>query len=329
MGNLNWHRLFGVALADFFSDLPFTVELEKDLSLRQQLLDVVVIRKGPGDIQQDLPDGLDNLADHNLITYKSLREALDEDAIEEFIGHTVNYRKQMSSTGEWLPKAALSLYAICTRFPEKLNHQVKLQRIDADRPGVYHISLGTLGMRVIVLSEIRDTPANRLWGIFSGVEAKVRQAAWNFQPKRADTSSVLDRLFAYYRLEGLAMPYTIEDFVEETMPEFIRKLPRHLLLKGILDEGLLEDIPAEERLKGLPVEERLKGLPVEERLKGLPVEERLKGLPVEERLKGLPVEERLKGLPVEERLKVLEDLPLDEIQAYLAERLKASGQKDS
>jgi len=36
---IQWHRLFGLALADFFSGSPFVVELEKDLSIKQQFLD--------------------------------------------------------------------------------------------------------------------------------------------------------------------------------------------------------------------------------------------------------------------------------------------------
>ena len=43
-----WHRLFGLSLVDFFRGLPVRIELEKDLSLKQQLLDVVLIRKEAG-----------------------------------------------------------------------------------------------------------------------------------------------------------------------------------------------------------------------------------------------------------------------------------------
>ncbi len=41
---IDWHRLFGLTLTDFFTGTSYTVELEKDLSLRQQFLDVVVIK---------------------------------------------------------------------------------------------------------------------------------------------------------------------------------------------------------------------------------------------------------------------------------------------
>ena len=42
---IDWHRLFGIALMEYFRELPFVVELEKDLSLKKQLLDVVILRK--------------------------------------------------------------------------------------------------------------------------------------------------------------------------------------------------------------------------------------------------------------------------------------------
>ena len=45
---INWHRLFGLALTDFFTESAWVVELEKDLSLKRQLLDVVILRKEKG-----------------------------------------------------------------------------------------------------------------------------------------------------------------------------------------------------------------------------------------------------------------------------------------
>src|SRR5262245_35510796 len=36
----DWHRLFGLLLTDFFTGLPFIVEVERDLSEQQQFLDV-------------------------------------------------------------------------------------------------------------------------------------------------------------------------------------------------------------------------------------------------------------------------------------------------
>src|SRR5712692_2002559 len=91
-----WHRLFGLILTDFFTNLPFTVEVERDLSEQQQFLDVVIVRRGHGRFAGRLPDGLDDLAPHNLLTFKSHRETLDSWAMKELIGHDVAYRKLVS-----------------------------------------------------------------------------------------------------------------------------------------------------------------------------------------------------------------------------------------
>ena len=61
-----WHRLFGLSLMDFFRGMPVTVEMEKDLSQKLQRLDVVIIHKGAEPLSCRMPDGLEDLAAHNL-----------------------------------------------------------------------------------------------------------------------------------------------------------------------------------------------------------------------------------------------------------------------
>src|ERR687885_2712657 len=101
----DWHRLFGLLLTDFFTGSPFTVEVERDLSQQQQLLDVVIVRRGRGRFAGRLPDGLEGLAAHNLLTFKSHHEALDPWAVKELVGHSVAYRKLVSpSRSELLPE---------------------------------------------------------------------------------------------------------------------------------------------------------------------------------------------------------------------------------
>src|SRR5262249_30681818 len=100
----DWHRLFGLLLTGFFTDSPFVVEVERDLSQQQQFLDVVIVRRRRGKFTGVLPDGMDDLAEHNLITFKSLREALDDWAIRELLGYYVAYRKLVSrSPSDLLP----------------------------------------------------------------------------------------------------------------------------------------------------------------------------------------------------------------------------------
>ena len=93
---INWHRLFGLSLKDFFTRSPFDVEVEIDLSVKRQFLDIVILRRHSGQMNELLPDGLENIATYNLITYKSAHEALDSWTIDELLGHTVSYL-----TTEW------------------------------------------------------------------------------------------------------------------------------------------------------------------------------------------------------------------------------------
>ncbi len=101
----DWHRLFGLLLTDFFRGSPFSVEVERDLSVQQQLLDVVIVRRGRGRFDGRLPDGLEDLRTHNLVTFKSHHEALDGWTLKELSGLDVAYRKLVSpSPSELLPE---------------------------------------------------------------------------------------------------------------------------------------------------------------------------------------------------------------------------------
>src|SRR5581483_11169105 len=136
----DWHRLFGLLLTDFFTGSPFAVEVERDLSVQQQLLDVVIVRRGRGRFAGRLPDGLESLRAHNLITFKSHREALDGWAMKELVGHSVAYRKLVSrSPSDLLPEDRFGLYAVTARHPDRLSGRVPWQRV---RAGVYDCQWG-------------------------------------------------------------------------------------------------------------------------------------------------------------------------------------------
>ena len=138
----DWHRLFGLLLTDYFTGSPFVVELERDLSLQQQLLDVVIVRRRRGRFAGRLPDGLEDLAAHNLITFKSHHEALDAWAIKELVGHSVAYRKLVSpKPSALLPEGQFRLYAVCARSPRELPQQVPRHE---RQPGVYDCTWGPI-----------------------------------------------------------------------------------------------------------------------------------------------------------------------------------------
>ena len=88
-----------------------------------------------------------------------------------------------------------------------------------------------------------------------------------------DGSTVINQLLEKYSLEGLTMPYTMEQFRKEY-------IKAHL---GDLDpEEILSRFNPDERLKGLKPEEILSRFKPDERLKGLKPDEILKGLKPEE-----------------------------------------------
>ncbi len=298
---LNWHRLLGLALTDYFTNTCYKVEMEVDLSLQQQFLDIVIIKQTKGKPPEELPDGFENLSTYNLLTYKSLREPLDSWAMSELLGHFVNYRKQISpDNNKLLPLEHFNLYAVSTRYPRKLEEEITLKK---QQDGLYLTQWGAFTIEVLVLTEMPIEKQNALWQLFSGDRDKVFFGKEHFAWHEEQTSSVIDQLFERYQVEGIFMPYTMADFQREYKQE---------LLQSLTPEEIFRQFKPEERLKGLTPEERLQGLGPEERLQGLGPEERLQGLEPEERLQGLGPEERLQGLTPEE------------IEAYL-EKLKKSG----
>jgi hypothetical protein len=47
---MNWHRVFGLLLTDFFTGTPFVVELEKDLSIQKAATRRRHCPQGEGDV---------------------------------------------------------------------------------------------------------------------------------------------------------------------------------------------------------------------------------------------------------------------------------------
>jgi hypothetical protein len=284
----DWHRLFGVALMDLFSNSPFHVEIEKDLSLKKQRLDVVILRREAGVFTEPLPDGLDNLAAHNLITFKSYQEPLDDWALKELTGHYVNYRKQVSpSMQQLLPEEEFRLYAVCARFPNNLAGQVPWVAL---RTGVYECRRGTDVIRVLVSGQLPQTENNALLLLFSASPEQFRYGAEHYRQHSEETTTLLQRLVEQYRKEGVPMPYTLEDFRRDYVKEHLKDLTTEERLAGMSPQQRIEGLSTEQRIEGLPPEQFLAGLSPDQRLAGLSPEQRLEGLSPEQQLAGLSPE---------------------------------------
>ena len=267
-----WHRLFGLSLIDFFRGMPVQVELEKDLSLKKQLLDVVLIRKESAPLPCKLPDGFEDLVAHNLVSFKSYQEALDGWALDELVGHYVNYRKQASpSMQDLLPTTDFRLFAVSVRFPRALAQQAELALLQS---GVYEVRHFTGSIRVVVIHELPRHDHNALLHLFSAQTDLVEYGKSHYHVRSNETSTLLLQLFKRYSLEAALMPDLLEQFAEDCIEE------------------LLNELPIERRLKGISPDERLRGISPDERLKGMSSDERLRGMSSEDLLAGLSPEVR-------------------------------------
>jgi hypothetical protein len=272
-----WHRLFGMSWTDFFVGLPVVVEMEKDLSMKQQFLDVAIIRTNDEPIPYRLPDGFEDLGKHNLITFKSHHDTLDGWALNELVGYYVNYRKQISpSMNDLLPESDFRLFAVSVRFPQGMSQSVPLRRI---QEGVYEASHFTGAIRLIVVHQLPLEEQNAMLHLFADTEEMVRYGETHYRPRSWETSRFLLKLFDRHRKEGMPMPYTKEQFIREANEE-LAKDPDMI-------EMVMEAASVEKRLEGIPPEKRLEGISPEKRLEGISPEKRLEGLSPEEILQGM------------------------------------------
>jgi len=245
------HRLFGLTWTDFFQGTSVDVETELDLSLKQQFIDLVLIHRGKGPISRPLPDGFDDLAAHNLVTFKSHQESLDGWSLCELVGHFVNYRKQYSpSLQNLLPETDYRLFAVCARFPQNLAQRVPLAFV---RDGVYEVALITQRIRIIVVHQLPQADHNAMLHLFSAREELLRFGQEHYRPYSKETSTLLYELFKVYS-EDADMPDKLKEFVRESIDQ------------------LLASLPPEKRLEGLSAEQRLKGLSPEQVIQALPPE---------------------------------------------------------
>jgi hypothetical protein len=239
-----WHRIFGMALTQYLAGSAWKVDVEVDLSLQQQRLDLVILRRTADGPEPVWPDGFGTPTAYNLLTFKALQDPLDAWALKELAAHGVNYRKHISpDLGQLLPEGHFRLVAASMRYPRGLADRVDLR---PQGPGTYDVQWGTDSIRILVLHEMPAAAQNLVWNLFSGDPERIAGAFQRLQPRQQAWSSLVNEMLAYYGLEGMAMPYTMEDFEREVEQKVLRKLT------------------PEQRLEGLSLEQRLEGLSVEE-----------------------------------------------------------------
>jgi hypothetical protein len=167
--------------------------------------------------------------------------------MKELIGHYVTYRKLVSpSPSALLPEDLFRLYAVCARFPVHLAGQVPWREL---QPGVYHCRWGTDDVHVVVAAHLPREPHNAPLHLFSASRQLVGFGRGAYRPRSTNTSLLLGQLFERFQKEGVAMSYTMEDFIRDYVKEHFAKLTPE---------------ERQEALKSLPPEERLAGLSQEQ-----------------------------------------------------------------
>ena len=309
---IEWHKILGMTLVDFFSNTNYSVEIEKELELPQFLDYLVVKGDNINHSSLILPDGMETLSQYNLLTFKSLRQPLDLWAVDELISYYVLYRKIISPSPEKLiSENNFKLFCISTRFPTKLSKEVSLIPI---KKGVFHLNHGHVPIVIIVIAKLPQNQKNAIFHLFSTKSENMSFALKSYHWKREDIKHfVIKEMYEQLQKEEIQMSYTVEDFKREVILKSLHTLSTEERLKGLRPEDRLKGLRPEDRLKGLRPEDRLKGLRPEDRLKGINPEDVLNIYRPEDRLKGLRPEDRLKGLEPEE-IELLKNLLMNMTQ---------------
>ncbi len=125
-----WHRIVGMALTQYFAGTAWKVDVEVDLSLQQQRLDIVILRRTGDAPEPQWPDGFGSPAEYNLFTFEALKDPLDPGAIKELAAHGVNYRKYVSpDLDHLLPEDPFRLLAASMPFPRQLAGRVDCSHV--------------------------------------------------------------------------------------------------------------------------------------------------------------------------------------------------------
>ena len=145
-----------------------------------------------------------------------------------------------------LAESEFQLFAVSTRFPQKLSQLLALQRVSA---GVYDVPWCTGQVRLIVLSEIPEGAHNAVWRLFSAKPEAVMQARNQYQLHQSRISTIVQQLFEYYQKERMNMSYTVQDYQKDYVREHLDLLSTDEVLKRYSTNDRIKDLSPDEVLK--------------------------------------------------------------------------------
>jgi hypothetical protein len=240
-----WHRFLKIGLRHLFSGTCFEVYDEFDLSDQVQRVDFAVIRVAnhnlPPPAPEKMPDGLQTLRSHNLISYKSINEPFDRFALNELIGHAVAYSK-LQARDDWKTFSdSLGLIALSTRKPQtEVISRLLQQTANED---VYEIDCAGWKVTCIVINMASPEKRNWLWALLKGDKSR-----W-----KSGTIAVMLKAIKQQLKEMGNVDPEIEAFETEILESWLQELPPSQRLIGLdlkatpevqalIDEGIEQGI---------------------------------------------------------------------------------------
>lgn len=248
---IHWHRFFKVGLRQLFSGSCFEVIDEFDLSDQVQRVDFAIIRRNDSNLPfpdvESLPDGLQRLRDHNLVTYKSMNEGFDRFALNEFIGHAVAYSK-LQANDEWRNFSdELGLIVVSTRQPT--TDVIKKLLISTDKEDLYQIDCIGWDVTCVVINRAPETDRNWLWELLHGDRSR-----W----KSGSISAILEKITNKLKRMGIQDP-EIEQFETEVIESWLDEIDLTKTSQGkvLLNKGREQGIEQGASVTATKIAEKL------------------------------------------------------------------------
>ena len=120
---------------------------------------------------------------------------------------------------------------------------------------MYDINIGALRIRLLVIRNLPNEPANAMFKLFSIVPEQIEFACQHYRLMSQHTTGIVDHLIRMYRKEDKRMATTLEELNRKITKEALDSASVNDLVKRLTPEQRLDGLPAEERLKGLSPEE--------------------------------------------------------------------------
>ena len=123
----NWHRLIGLILRPLFTAFGYETEIEVDLSVKEQFVDIIAVRKKqilmPPKLGKEFWEIFANFNEHNLISFKSYSESFNVISVLEVTHYLISYCKMYQVKSE-----QVNLYAIIHHYPSLPKKTIKTLR---------------------------------------------------------------------------------------------------------------------------------------------------------------------------------------------------------